>query len=82
MATDVLGRVIEIVSGQALDEFLSARILLPLGMPDTSFFVSDQDAPRLAALYTPRAGGKAARLDAPWAGRPGSGRRCSAGAAA
>jgi CubicO group peptidase (beta-lactamase class C family) len=64
VATDVLGRVIEVVSGQALDEFLSARILLPLGMPDTSFFVSDQDAQRLAALYTPGADGKAARLDA------------------
>ena len=64
VATDVLGRVIEVVSGQALDEFLSARILRPLGMSDTSFFVGDGDAARLAALYTPGADGKAARLDA------------------
>jgi CubicO group peptidase (beta-lactamase class C family) len=64
VATDVLGRVIEVVSGQAFDEFLSARVLRPLGMSDTSFFVGDGDAARLAALYTPGAGGKAARLDA------------------
>ena len=54
-ATDVLGRVIEVVSGQDLGEFLSARILRPLGMPDTSFSVGDADAERLAALYTPGA---------------------------
>jgi CubicO group peptidase (beta-lactamase class C family) len=64
VATDVLGRVIEIVSGQRLDEFLAARILRPLGMADTSFSVGDADADRLAALYTPGAGGTAARLDA------------------
>jgi len=64
VATDVLGRVIEVVSGQRLDEFLAARILRPLGMPDTSFSVGDGDAARLAALYTPGADGTAVRLDA------------------
>jgi CubicO group peptidase (beta-lactamase class C family) len=63
VATDVLGRVIEVVSGQSLDEFLSARILRPLEMPDTAFHVGD-GAGRLAALYTPGPGGTAARLDA------------------
>src|SRR2546421_117000 len=63
-ATDVLGRVIEVVSGQDLGEFLAARILRPLGMSDTSFSVGDADAERLAALYTPGADRKAARLDA------------------
>jgi len=63
-ATDVLGRVIEVVSGQDLGEFLTARILRPLGMTDTSFSVGDADAERLAALYTPGADRKAARLDA------------------
>ncbi len=38
-ATDVLGHVIELVSGQSLDEFLKARILVPLGMSDTDFNV-------------------------------------------
>jgi CubicO group peptidase (beta-lactamase class C family) len=63
VATDVLGRVIEVVSGQRFDEFLATRILRPLGMPDTSFWVGDADAGRLAALYTPGAGGTATRLD-------------------
>ena len=63
VATDVLGRVVEVASGQRLDEFFAARILGPLGMTDTAFHVSDGAAGRLAALYTPAAGGKTARLD-------------------
>jgi CubicO group peptidase (beta-lactamase class C family) len=66
VATDVLGRVVEVASGQALDEFLDTRILGPLGMSDTSFFVADENTGRLAALYTatPVPGGRATRLDA------------------
>ena len=64
VATDVLGRVIEVVSGQDLGEFLAARILRPLGMAGTVFSVDDGDAKRLAALYTPGPDGAAARLDA------------------
>ena len=66
VATDVLGRVVEVASGQALDEFFDARILGPLGMTDTSFFVAEDNAGRLAALYTaiPVPGGRATRLDA------------------
>jgi CubicO group peptidase (beta-lactamase class C family) len=62
VATDVLGRVIEVVSGQSLDEFFAARVLGPLGMTDTAFYAGD--TARLAALYTPGKDGKAARLDA------------------
>jgi CubicO group peptidase (beta-lactamase class C family) len=62
-ATDVLGRVVEVVSGQALDEFFAARILRPLSMTDTGFWVRDEDAERLAALYTPGTYGRAARFD-------------------
>jgi CubicO group peptidase (beta-lactamase class C family) len=51
VATDVLGRVVEVVSGQRLDEFFAERIFGPLGMTDTAFWVTPQDAPRLAALY-------------------------------
>ncbi len=40
-ATDVLGRVIEVVSGQSLQAFLSERIFDPLGMPDTAFHVQE-----------------------------------------
>ena len=66
VATDVLGRVVEVASGQALDEFLDARIFGPLGMTDTAFWVDEADAGRLAALYTPvpPPSGPAKRFDA------------------
>jgi CubicO group peptidase (beta-lactamase class C family) len=64
VATDVLGRVIEVVSGQSLDAFFAERILEPLGMHDTSFGLRDGDAERLAALYSPDPQtGKAVRND-------------------
>ncbi|MGI5459504.1 serine hydrolase domain-containing protein [Streptomyces sp. CA-249302] len=51
VATNVLGRVIEVVSGQPLDEFVGERVLGPLGMTDAGFRVSDQQAVRLSELY-------------------------------
>lgn len=48
-ATDVLGRLVEVVSGRPLDRFLAEEILTPLGMTSTGF-VAD-DAERLARLY-------------------------------
>jgi len=51
VSTDVLGRVIEVISGQPLDVFLKERVLDPLGMHDTGF--GDADPHRLAALYAP-----------------------------
>jgi CubicO group peptidase (beta-lactamase class C family) len=51
VATNVLGRLIEVVSGQPLDVFLAERIFRPLGMPDAGFQVSDEQAGRLAELY-------------------------------
>jgi CubicO group peptidase (beta-lactamase class C family) len=48
-STDILGRVIEVVSGQSLYRFEKERILDPLGMSDTSFLVTDQSKwPRIA----------------------------------
>lgn len=64
VATDVLGRVIEVASGARLDDFLRQRIFDPLGMTETGFFVPGPEQDRLAALYTPGPDGKAARLDA------------------
>ena len=64
VATDVLGRVVEVASGQRLDEFVAARILGPLGMTDTAFWAGPEAAPRLAALYSPGRDGAATRLDA------------------
>jgi CubicO group peptidase (beta-lactamase class C family) len=64
VATDVLGRVIEVASGQRLDEFFADRILRPLGMTDTAFWADPTAAKRLAALYRPGQDGKATRMDA------------------
>jgi CubicO group peptidase (beta-lactamase class C family) len=61
VATDVLGRVVEVASGQRLDAFLDERILRPLGMVDTAFHTTDAD--RLAALYVPKPGGGLHRHD-------------------
>ncbi len=41
MATDVCGRLVEVLSGLPLDEFFQTRIFCPLGMVDTAFWVSD-----------------------------------------
>ncbi|MFE2261520.1 serine hydrolase domain-containing protein [Streptomyces griseosporeus] len=51
VASNVLGRVIEVVSGQPLDTFFAERILGPLGMTDTGFQITDEQAGRLAELY-------------------------------
>lgn len=51
IATDVLGRLVEVVSGQRFDTFLQARIFEPLGMRDTGFAVPGTDLPRLVAYY-------------------------------
>jgi len=64
VSTDVLGRVIEVASGQSLDEFLARAVFGPLGMTETAFYVGEEDSGRLAALYTPGQGGQAVRLDA------------------
>ncbi|MCI4064551.1 beta-lactamase family protein [Micromonospora sp. R77] len=64
VSTDVLGRLVEVVSGQRLDAFFTERILRPLGMADTRWWVEEPDAKRLAALYTPHpATGQAVRAD-------------------
>ena len=50
-STDILGRIIELLSGQSLGDFLSERILRPLGMNETGFFTADANAGRLAEPY-------------------------------
>jgi CubicO group peptidase (beta-lactamase class C family) len=51
VSTDVVGRIVEVVSGMTLDDFFATRILGPLGMRDTAYYVPDDKADRLAALY-------------------------------
>ena len=50
-ATDVLGRIVEVVSGQALGAFLQAQIFKPLGMTDTGFSVPPQHHGRIAEPF-------------------------------
>ena len=52
----MLGRVVEVASGQPLDAFFAERILGPLGMDDTGFSVDGADLDRLATLYVARDG--------------------------
>jgi CubicO group peptidase (beta-lactamase class C family) len=66
VSTDVLGRVVEVASGQSLDEFFAERILGPLGMTDTTFWVDDDRASRLAALYGLGPGRAMIKMGAPW----------------
>ncbi len=51
VATDVLSRLVEVVSGQAFDVFIGQRILGPLGMADTTFVVPPDQQQRLVAYY-------------------------------
>jgi CubicO group peptidase (beta-lactamase class C family) len=52
LGVDVLGRLVEVVSGMPLDQFFRTRIFEPLGMKDTYFFLPDNKLDRLAAAYT------------------------------
>ncbi len=56
VSTDVLGRVVEVVSGQPLDQFFLDHIFAPLGMTQTAFSVPNGAMDRFASLYTPLAG--------------------------
>ncbi len=53
VSTDVLGYLVEVISGLSFDVFLEERIFKPLGMVDTGFSVPDEKVERYAALYRP-----------------------------
>lgn len=55
-STDILGALVERASGQPLDAFLRARILEPLGMDDTHFYLPESKRSRLATVYSVREG--------------------------
>jgi len=61
--TDVCGRLVEVVSGQTLDQFFRQRILDPLGMRDTWFYLPDSLLPRLVTAYK-KDGNRLAKLPA------------------
>lgn len=68
--TDLLGAIIERISGQSLEEFLQQRIFRPLKMPDTSFGVAPEKHARLAKVYRPGKDGKLAEMPAGSASSP------------
>jgi CubicO group peptidase (beta-lactamase class C family) len=54
VSIDVLGRVIEVVSGETLDVFLKKKLFEPLDMPDTAFHVPPEKLPRFALITADR----------------------------
>ena len=61
---DVLGCVVEIISGMSLDEFFKTKIFEPLGMKDTYFNIPASKAKRLVNLYTEKSPGVLVKADA------------------
>ncbi|WP_045690265.1 serine hydrolase domain-containing protein [Hymenobacter sp. AT01-02] len=62
LSVDVLGYLIEVVSGQTLDQFLRTRLFEPLSMRDTYFYLPAAKQARLAVLYTEDANKKTAKM--------------------
>jgi CubicO group peptidase (beta-lactamase class C family) len=58
MSVDVLGRIVEVVSGMPFDRFLEEKITKPLGMPDTAFYLTASQAPRVVEPQVEGATGK------------------------
>ncbi|WP_035561642.1 serine hydrolase domain-containing protein [Hymenobacter sp. IS2118] len=63
LSVDVLGRLIEVLSGQPLDKYLRARLFEPLNMPDTWFYLPANKKNRLALLYTENAAKKTVPME-------------------
>jgi CubicO group peptidase (beta-lactamase class C family) len=57
LGMEVIGHVIEVVSGKPLDSFMNERIFGPLGMQDTHFYLPAEKVSRLAAAYKPNPAG-------------------------
>jgi len=75
ISTDIVGRLVEILSGQPLDEYLQHELFEPLGMVDTGFFVPEESLLRLAACYQYRPANTPRLMEGPFTNgvlRPGS----------
>ena len=68
----IIGKLIEVWSGQPFEEYLQQNLLAPLGMTSTLFWAEGNDADRLAQLYRPEAGELSpyAIETMPWTQRP------------
>jgi CubicO group peptidase (beta-lactamase class C family) len=67
-STDILGALVERVSGQTLADFLTTNIFVPLGMQDTQFYLPSNKVDRLAVVYSATESGKLERAPDPGAG--------------
>lgn len=65
VSTDVIGYLIEVLSGRRLDAYLREHVLQPLGMPDTAFVITDAQRARFAANYERQADGTLKLIDDP-----------------
>ena len=65
VSTDVVGHLIEVISGQPLDAYLRESILEPLGMRDTGFVIEEEQIPRFAANYQRQDDGTLKLIDDP-----------------
>ncbi len=65
VATDVLGWLVQVVSGRPFEQFLAEEIFAPLGMTDTGFHVRDGQQHRFAACYQPGRDGSITLQDDP-----------------
>ncbi|HZO30783.1 MAG TPA: serine hydrolase domain-containing protein [Chloroflexota bacterium] len=57
VSTDVVGYLVQVISGQRLDRYLQEQIFEPLGMTDTAFWVRPDQVDRLATNYRPASSG-------------------------
>ena len=76
---DVMGRVIEVASGQPFDRYLQEHIFDPLGMTETAFVFPAGSEARIPTLYVPGEGGALAPMPAPVCGSYGPDQRLLAG---
>lgn len=65
VSTDVVGYLVEVISGQPLDTYLHDRLFAPLGMPDTGFTLAEAQLPRFACNYQLGTDGRLQLVDAP-----------------
>jgi CubicO group peptidase (beta-lactamase class C family) len=65
VSTDVVGYLVEVISGQPLDTYLHDHIFAPLGMPDTGFTIAEAQLPRFACNYQLATDGRLQLVDAP-----------------
>ncbi len=79
IATDVLGYLVEVISGQPFGAFLQERVIGPLGMVDTSFHVPADKVDRFAANYSPDENGGLKQIEDPQKSRFLAPRLCSGG---